>query len=121
VKITVEVEVSEEFLLDIICTAAEGGINYWAVEARNVKRGGRDGLDYLSFEVRPEEEKTWHLVNPAIIGQGIQLILSGKVKISSQIAGWIQQGVTEQDAGIIDADCADCIVQAGVFGEIVYG
>ena len=37
------------------------------------------------------------------------------------IRKYVYLAITESDAGHIDADAADCIIQAGVYGELVYG
>jgi hypothetical protein len=47
--------------------------------------------------------------------------LSGSVKIDNQIHGYVALAVAENDAGFIDSVAADCIVQAGLFDELVYG
>ena len=37
-------------------------------------------------------------------------------KICRSVAGW-----DEDSTGDVDAEVADCIVQAGLFGEVIYG
>ena len=48
-------------------------------------------------------------------------IQGGTVKINPQVLADILLGDNLNDAGVIDSTAADCIIQAGLFGEIVYG
>ena len=38
-----------------------------------------------------------------------------------EIRRYIADAITDHDAGCIDADAADAIVQVAAFGEIIYG
>ena len=46
-KINLEIEVSDQDINDILVTAFEGGINYWAYKAEP-KDGDYKGADYAS-------------------------------------------------------------------------
>lgn len=61
------------------------------------------------------------LIDAAAIATAIQKILSGKIQISSSMAGYIASAIREDDPGQIDADAADCIVQVAMFDELRYG
>lgn len=126
-------------LRDVMITAFEGGSNYWA-EARNVRRqvghetafGGHEG-DYISFEVRSFEDRDdarlgkWVLINEAAIERGIGLILHGQraerspVGVRRDILAALALASVDPEQADIDAEVADCIVQAAAWGEIVYG
>lgn len=108
--ISLEFEISDRLLDDIIITAAEGAIDYWAV------------IEYgqVITEVYEGEE----LVEPVILSgdliqRGIEFALSGKF-CADRIRGYIMNAVTEDDASFIDADAADVIVQLGLFDGLVY-
>jgi len=110
-----------QFLLDVLTTAAEGGCNYWAI-GRNAERD--DDLNWLSFDLRDAEddEAEWHHVDTVTVERGIFAILSGQVKICNKTTiGQIASGNAQNDGADIDANAADCIIQAGIFGEIVFG
>jgi len=109
-----------QFLYDVLTTIAEGGRNYWAV-GRNAKRDG--DLNWLSFDLRDAEDDKaeWHHVDITTIERGIAAILSGKATVSKNIIGQIASGNARNDGGDIDADAADCIIQVGIFGRIVFG
>ena len=120
------------FLAEVMVTAFEGGCTYWA-RGRNVKHQSYQGCDidlYGSYEIRWQDEEPypkgdarngWHLIDPDAIERGIAKCLEPGFKLNSQITGWIASGSRDNDAGNIDADAADCIVQAACFGEVVFG
>ena len=83
---------AQQFLLDVMTTAIEGGINYWA-EIRQLKRD--DKLNVLSFSVRDDGDgdpdgrikDEWTHITPFQIGEAIKKILDGRAPIRSDIAG----------------------------------
>lgn len=60
------------------------------------------------------------VVNAEAIRVGIQRILDDNI-VNSEIRDYVVRAVLEHDAGDIDATAADCIVQAGVFGRVIWG
>lgn len=113
-----------EFYSDILATAAFGGIGGWcdwqeedierdAQQRRSVTalRGCRDAEDGEKFAD----------ITLDTIRDGVRAILNNKLKISVTIRQSVVDAWRENDASYIDATVADCIVQAGLFGEIVYG
>lgn len=119
--------VSDELCADILCTAYESGhlgIGYWGDATPT--RDGDDALAPLYYRaltiVDAEGEETWeHTIDYDGVRRGIAAVMAPGFKVSPSIRGYIATGVAENDAGNIDADCADVIVQAACFGEIVYG
>jgi hypothetical protein len=113
--IWIELSVSSEFLSDVKITALEGGINYWA----KVLSYNKYSREHLIQDL--ESNDKWYISN-AVIFKGLNRILSNpKFQIASRIKQYILNGVMEKDSGHIDAEAADCIVQAGLFNEIVFG
>lgn len=115
----------EDFLADVLVSIVEdGGYNGWrqilpgtyhyepANEARVSIREIGDG--------RPEEEAL-HEVDIETIARGISKLQQGEIKINSELLGWILAGSAKNDAGDIDAEAADVILQAALFGELIYG
>jgi hypothetical protein len=129
-NVSVEVELPTQFLADVLTTAVEGGINYWCV-ANSVDRartGDGTNLDDLSvvrvvgadFYGGPRcdfDLDTVHL--------GIDRIVAGRIEIAPSIRAAVVTAVLGYgdgpDAGDIDADLADVIVQAGALNGVVYG
>lgn len=107
-----------QFLDDIIITAMEGGINYWAQRLRYnpdspVKAIIRDVDDYDSGQ--------WTITR-AIVRNGIRgIVESENILRDGPLRDTILLANLKNDAGYIDAIGADVIVQAGLFGKVVYG
>lgn len=104
-------------LHDVMTTALEGGIRYWA-EVRNVVRDVE--LNPISFEVRANDDAApsnkWRVIDAGGIALAIAFVISGHVRVGRPVVGQI---VT--DKGGADAECADVLVQIAAFGKLVYG
>lgn len=124
-----------EFLASVMTTAIEGGISYWA-EVGNYRwgfsdLGKSDGSKLVEDEQAFANATVWDgeddeakpvEVDIETIAKGIRLVSDGKVSISNdRRANVMLANRTNGDDGDIDADIADCILQAGMFGEVVYG
>ena len=129
--IKIEVEIKDEMINDIFITAIEQGIGYWAVASQTEYTGEGSSLTYVSAMLADREEAftwgsrsrlefTWHRLDKDVIVKGIERIMSGEVGIRSDLHAQISESIRADDCDI-DADAADCIVQAGIFGELVYG
>lgn len=128
----------EEFLADIISTAIEGGIGYWA-ETRHyqwvnngvpqlvvIKAGYDPDLKFedtraVIVDFEGENPNTEREITIDVIARGIAKIKDPKFRINKTLRGTILAADVENDAGEIDVEGADVIVQAALFGEIVYG
>lgn len=104
-----------EFLDDVI-EIAKYGCSYWASgEIVN-------GVQYIwESEYAYPEDKNPVKLDRALIEKGIQKVINDdEFVVNSQIRQWIYIANFENDACTIDSDCADVIVQAAIFGEIIY-
>lgn len=149
ITITHDIELTDDFLSGIMCTALEGGIGYWAI-AKNIKRTTKgDDWEYLSCELADDEE--YHdaeIDQQEILDQLIEdeehiyedydnklrKMTEAAVKWNTLNYEVIAEGckraiegrfnvakyIIEQDCCMIDAGDADLIVQLGIFGEEVY-
>jgi hypothetical protein len=117
----------QQFLHDVFVTALEGGIGYWSVcTAYHWMVKGTDGVpDLEGFYAEIESDdpgETWkHRITRTTITRGLGAIRGGKVKLCDYLLRSILAADVKNDACEIDAEGADCIVQAGLFGEVVYG
>lgn len=130
-----------QFLYDIMATALEGGVNYWSA-ADDVERGDPDKDFYRSYVLyctdggresvecgaNPKLLCTGHKVDPDVIARGLGLGTVTEAVGNEKEIGWhynqrkhVILANRENDAGEIDAGDADCIVQLGVFGKVIYG
>ena len=96
-------------MVESIIDCANYGTDYWA---RDLKHNGNN------VRVLPHDEDTY---SEGEIVEGIQRALNPNFKINPQLRGEIYNAIVSNDPGAIDPDCADVIIQAAVFGEIVYG
>ena len=124
-----------EFLGDIVTTAVEGGTGYWAQVSQYQYVLDGEVKVYTGDRVGDDTRAVLHEMNDAedgykaeglvldldAVAKGIGLIKRGEVGVGSAIKQTILLADAENDAGYIDADGADVIVQAGLLGEIVYG
>jgi len=125
-----------EFLRDVITTAVEGGIGYWS-QCSHYQWVNRDGRVMVTVGERGERTDCYAVVhevnddesgykeealeiNVEVIARGLRLLLD-KQLVNSRMRNSIGQADRENDAGYIDSDDADAIVQAGLLGEVRYG
>jgi hypothetical protein len=120
----------KEFLTNVLVTAVEGGINYWAdIEEYRIDEIPDPVFPGLtkwvggSVKVRDFEGTggKWHTVTLDTIARGIRVVTTPDFNLNRQMKSWIRDGNAENDSGDIDCWCADAIVQAAVLGEVVYG
>ena len=112
--IHVTIELEPEFLQEVLTTAVQGSITYWAES----KLYG-DDLYELTSAMDPADFEPCAL-SVGSIAMGIRRALE-RNNCAKHIWTQISNAVHYQDAGYIDADCADVIVQLALFKEIVYG
>ncbi len=114
----------EQFLRDVFTTALEGGIGYWA---RFMSYRNRDGEPFGATVRECDDDECRDLVIDAeIIERGLQGLADGTVTfggspMSASAHRFWAGMLAVPDAGEIDADDADEIVQAGLFGDVRYG
>lgn len=128
-----------QFLHDVMITALEGGVGYWSV-ADHIERHPDDRLWYQSFvlycsdggidpvECGHDESDgvcAGHRVTPDLVVRGLSKAVTAG---PNEDIGWhynrrshVIVANRENEGGDIDADDADCIVQLGIFGRVIYG
>jgi hypothetical protein len=119
----------EQFLKDVLITAVEGGINYWSA----VSEYDPDNGTVRVHEYHPDTGETENgyakegvLVTLDTIAKGIGVIERDSVRFRfAHVGGYWGEfwkaNRTNGENGDYDAGIADCIVQAALFGEVVYG
>ena len=114
-------------LIEMVNTIAEEGCySYWADEVTNVKKNlmTLNGLEHnytYELAVKPYEEDRWLTIDTNVIKLGIERILNGEIQINKHIIEYIAQEVGDSSLGCLDTEAVDCIVQAGLFGGVIYG
>ena len=113
-----ENEWSNDVELDEFTTAIEGGINYWS----GVHEYHWDRADW--FAVIEDIEGVQHRIDREVIRRGMRVLADNKSsRFSGVYCGVVRSGFQATEAwwDATDADTADQVVQAGLFGEVVYG
>lgn len=120
------VRVTVEDIDDIMCSALEGGICYWADAAKvdedhrasewgheQIARGGM-----LSIHVvEPfDDGKEWYVLTLDKFLRAVNRWLENNPDVLVPENDWYRI-----DCGQVDAMRADCIVQLALFGEVVFG
>ena len=128
-------EERKKFAWYIFVIALEGGIGYWSecTKYHWMKKEGDKNIDDINgffaniIELDEDrladgEEQNKFKIDYSVIEKGLKAICNGPVKyLSEGIRTSIITAIINDDAGEIDADYADGIVQVGLFNEVVYG
>lgn len=113
-----KLNLSKQERLTILTDAIEtNAIQYWACDYGKIKIWRDEDLTITRAEFfanNEKGEKVFYVLNHATIQTGINRILSMEVETNLSI---IESVATNDN----DADSCDCIIQAALFGEIVYG
>lgn len=127
--IPIEESVWEEIAAATLTVAAECGIDYWAnFKTTRLATGPHEGwvaaiTNFTDAETgEPFEVKMLRQqVNDNSLYGAFRKVIEGKVQVAPDIRNYIVRAVCEGDAGMIDAEAADVLVQVALFGEIVFG
>jgi hypothetical protein len=119
---------------DVFVTALEGGINYWSDcdeyhWSRRDANGERvEDLDGFYAMIREEGSDGSLRVDRHVIERGLRLAVTPE--IAEKVFDYALQDVAVAfmtgNKGLLDnldfdAGTADCVVQLGLFGEVIYG
>ena len=119
-------EISDELIEDILCTAFEGGITYWAdnvscEDNKYMKDVGGWKHEYLTKTKKKDavmyihdiSDEQKHPITKKSIIDALQKMDDPKYKYTKALSRILEQ--------TYDADDADIVVQTACFGEVVYG
>lgn len=114
----------EQFYDDVLTTAVEGGINYWAqVKTYDWSEDGETVATVRDAGFEDGEPGEWVVVDRAKLRHAVAVIMdkSSDLDLSDFHRGNIAQAYRENDAGYLDAFDADAVVQVAVLGNVIYG
>ena len=119
------IEISDELIEDILCSAFEGGITYWAdnisCEDRiDMKEVGGWKHEYLTRTKKKVAAIHIHAVDGDVRRLTKKSIIDALQKMDTPEYNYtkaLNRILNEQ----YDADDADIVVQTACFGEVVYG
>lgn len=123
-------QVSVSDLIEIVNYAYEGTVTgYWEVDVLSTKKatltiGGTEHNYTYAFTIRDyaeSEEGKEYEINVDTVRHGVERILNGEVPINDSLTQQLRDCISEMELPAVDHDVVDCIIQAGLFGELVYG
>ena len=132
------VEVPRQLLADLLCTAVEGGSNYWA-EFRATKRTA--DLDYLQVKMtereasREGQPRVNRYIDLQDLATGLQRLAAAALAYARATGEDTDDWLAKKHKGFQtagehlgdalaergDAITADVVLQMAVFGEVIYG
>ncbi len=135
---TTEPTKRQEFLTDILTTAVEGGINYWAQVADYAYSGPVDGRgvtlviddvdeqDILTRVITADADTVTTTITLRDIDRGLKTLIRMDFKVADYIKAIAVNAHMANDCcpetgDDVDAEVAEIIIQAAVFGELVFG
>lgn len=108
------------FLGDVIvCIAEDFGYNSWR-QVSAYHWSDENPLDNR-VTIHDLDEGKQYPVTVDTIRKGLKLIDTGQVGVNSTICQTVRAAIRNNDAGDIDAEIADIILQAGIFEDYIYG
>lgn len=124
IPLTFTYEQWKDFAAGVLTTAAEGGIGYWA-DYRTQRRDS-DSFVTLIHDITTVEDDDGLIFQHRMVNHDVLLWACRAILTDSKVNNAIRDQVIralsyDLDAGEIDAEGADCLIQIGVFGEIVFG
>lgn len=113
-----------QFLGDILTLFVESGYGSWYDwELNSLIRSVKMPFleDHTVTEATYTIDEETHFINFEAVANGLRYVLEDLHNIINPQARSICRAIRDNDAGQIDADGADIIVQYALFGEVVYG
>ena len=113
------------FLGDIIvCIAEDFGYNSWRQVSSYHWTDEDPRSNYVTIlaldEIEDGNDGT-HKCDVNTVIKGINLIIDGKISVNDRIIKTVREANRDNDAGDIDAEISDIILQAGIFQSYIYG
>ncbi|AJD82976.1 hypothetical protein PJWF_00083 [Achromobacter phage JWF] len=133
-QLVLALEITEQFLKDVFLTAIETPASNWFAfrDAVRIPNPNHDYNDYLSVVVEDwgdeDQAQSTKKITLQDLRNALPALLTGTMdngadhaNLGESLRAEILQAIINDDAGAIDADAADSILQAAFFGRIVYG
>jgi hypothetical protein len=106
--LNVKTTVTDQFLMDLLCTAVEGGIYYWAAVTDTVRIDGYEYVEATLVDMEEGEDSEPMTITLDLLFLGVQNLIDQYP--------WRISMLDDHDA-----EDADVAVQMALFGEVVYG
>jgi hypothetical protein len=129
VRMTIEYNISDQTMVDML-DAAGYGIGYWARSLEDTHDAAETVIVVERGDIHgPDDQDVEHRTNYATLRDAFRkLAAPDQDYVGSTIHGYFWDAVKERDestgeidAGHIDSDAADCLVQVALFNEVRFG
>lgn len=117
-EIATTVEVKASLITDLLSTAGMA-IGYWATSIHDDEE--RQRVTVKLIEPADETNQLSYVTYYAALAAALVGVSDGKLAAREDLRQHAQVAVVEDDAGEIDSEIADVVVQYALFGDIVFG
>lgn len=120
ITISKTIKVTDDDLIDIMASAMTG-IAYWARDCEKIDKSDRgeyyeSAITKHGFYITEDETDERLVLDKETILKGLDLYINGDYEYSNDLLDG-----ESLDCSMIDDCVSDCIVQLGIFGELIYG
>jgi hypothetical protein len=115
-----QMKIETQYLSDIIITAVEGGIGYWAQVKNYHWQTGPASCMIREIDNEDKFIGEWKKVTTDLIKAALQKIISLEVKTNDYIVKTCAGAFALKDAIDFDCELADVVVQVAILNEIKY-
>lgn len=106
----------------LVEAAIEGaGYSQWMTSGRNDWRVGLYEVSWEETEGDPSSEQKKLLTYENIVDAILTVAFDHEFRVAKYIRQYVIDAVDQDDAGEIDSEAGDVIIQCALFGEIVFG
>jgi len=110
-RLEIDYDLGSEEAYDLLTEALDGGsIDYWSETISSL----RDSHNKVFEWVIVDEDENKHTLSSSSIERGIKRMFKSDFKIDNDI---LRRVIAKE----FDDECYDSIIQAALFGEIIYG
>jgi hypothetical protein len=124
ITLTTTIDIPDSVLEDVLTTAVEGGINYWASLVNTERREDLRVREAAILDVADGEVGEYFLLTGERMALGVERLAAAigrDIHPNSEVGGQFLELIYDNDLDAADATLADAIVQMACFGELVYG
>jgi len=125
--ISIQKEISFDLISDILELVFDSAtaLSYWmetySVESfRFLDKTYNKSIKIRETNVELDDEPVKHVVTHDMVADSIQQIINGTF-VPERIVKYITDAVIENDAGFIDTEALDAILQIAIYKEMTYG
>ena len=124
-KITITVEISDKMIEDILCSAFEGGITYWANNVTCEDRVDMQKVGGYKHEYLTKTKKKIAALYIHADDGNVRRLTKKSIIDALQKMDYKENGCTKALKRILnedyDSDDADLLMQMACFGKVIYG